>query len=336
MVKTVETNTAKNKNEVLSECPLSLRALHDVFGYDFCKPYDIIKISGNYTVNRINKEAAALGYSVGAEIVVLTNDESKNGNDWGNALKAVQIMGDDFNIEFSRRFPWYSGRRSLDTFYSKGSFNELRKKLSAVAYVFVQERELMKLPAVPKREILSVTDLTERFNVGDVEYFYTRDNKRYVGGVEIARREGKGEKLKYKTGPFIGEYLHDISEIFDKSGYCVRERRIDLKRRAKALRAEREKAAYIKTDDASKIEELRGLIEQRKAEIAKQLIAAKTSKEMEAVEKAVAWYKGLGGYMASFERFERNTLDKTYSSIAESERAYNAIKAALTGSSEAA
>lgn len=129
----------------------------------------------------------------------------------------------------------------------------------------------------------------------------------------------------------LSDRPNDAGDLIDKSGYLLRERREDLKRRAAALRAEREKAAFLAADNSAKVEELRGMIEARKNELVRQLQQATTAEAVREVEKALCSWKGLGGIMGDFERFERNSAAKKYASIEEADRVYNGIKNALRG-----
>ena len=129
---------------------------------------------------------------------------------------------------------------------------------------------------------------------------------------------------------------HEAGDWIDKSGYLLAERRDDLRRRAAALRAEREKAAYMAADNSAEVEELRGMIEARKKEIVQQLQEATTAAELKEVETALSSWRGLGCIVSDFERFERNTAAKKYGSNEESERIYNGIKERLEKKTEAA
>ena len=334
--------TRENKAEVLSVSRYALRGLHDLFGFDFCKPHDVLYIFGKYTVNQINKAVASAGYDRDALVVVLTRNTNPR-HRYNDDFKAVQIFNGGFSVEFDRKIPSnYRGCRThpFDDFYAKKCFDELRKEPEAVAYIFAQSREYVNLPAMSAAAFWGCKpDLSERFNVGKVTTHLTSAGARYVGKVELLRRDGRGERYTYETnGGYIWgkRYEPEIGDLFDKSGYYVRERRDELKRKAAALRAEREKAAFIATDNAAKVEELRGMIEARKMEIVSQLANAHTSADLKAVESAVAYFRGLGGIMCDFERYERNSAEKRYNSIADADRAYNAIKSALESKKEAA
>lgn len=129
---------------------------------------------------------------------------------------------------------------------------------------------------------------------------------------------------RYESAPYYGQSYYKKYTL-DKSGYIMDGRLENLKRRADQLRREREKNAYLQTDNTEKVERLRGLIEARKAEIVAELIAARTSEELSAVNKKLNYWHGLEGIMSDFEHFEKYTNNRSYSTIAQSDRAYDEI-----------
>ena len=50
----------ENKNTIikklLQDSPHAMQDLHQVFGFDFCKPFKILQFTGSYTVNQIRKK----------------------------------------------------------------------------------------------------------------------------------------------------------------------------------------------------------------------------------------------------------------------------------------
>ena len=315
-------DTSENKKSLLAISRSALRGLHDLFGFDFCKPHDIMHLAGKFTVNQVNKLAASAGYGPKTEIVLLTRDTARAGFFDGD-LRVVKIVGDGFKIEFSRRIPSY-GRRNdpFGHFYRKGDFENLRKRDSADTWIILQAREHLSFPAELK------LDLSERFKLGKADMSFYKGES-YVTRVELFRRDGKGERQIYEThGNYVWEGMwkpEGVNDIFDKSGWYLRGRREDLKRRADILRSERTKAAYLNTDNGDKVKELKAMIDRRKAEIVAQLMAAETSKEIDAVHDALGW-RGLYSIVSDFESFKEKTEGRKYSSIEDSDRAYNAIK----------
>ena len=67
----------EKKKELLSVHPHALRGLHNIFGFDFQQPHDVLYMAGNYTVKKIEKAAAAAGYGEESAIVLLTRSNSR-------------------------------------------------------------------------------------------------------------------------------------------------------------------------------------------------------------------------------------------------------------------
>lgn len=321
----------EKKKELLSVHPHALRGLHNIFGFDFQQPHAVLYLKGNYTVKKIEKAAAASGYGEESAIVLLTRSNGRRA--WNRDFSVVEIKNGKAETDFSDavRASFNYQLIPFDYFYCKGSFEEVRKDAGAETYVFLQKREFLKKPE--KKPV----DFSQRFHLAQVRYSWTSNgNKKYVSSLELyeTTTDGKrkveyGERSRYYAA--LSDRPEDAGEWIDKSGYLLRDRRENLKRRAAALRAERAKAAFMAADNSAKVEELRGMIEARKNELVQQLQQATTAEAVREVEKALCTWRGLGGIMSDFERFERNSAAKKYASIEEAERVYNGIKNALRG-----
>lgn len=321
----------EKKRELLSVHPHALRGLHNIYGFDFQQPHTVLYMAGNYTVKKIEKAAAAAGYGTDAEIVLLTRSNGRRA--WNRDFSVVEIRNGKAETDFSDavRASFNYQLIPFDYFYCKGSFEEVRKDADAETYVFIQKREFLKKPE--KKPV----DFSQRFHLAQVRYSWTSNgSKKYVSSLELyeTTTDGKrkieyGERSRYYAA--FSNRQEDTGELIDKSGYLLQERREDLKRRAAKLRAERAKAAFMAADNSAKVEELRGMIEARKNELVQQLQQATTAEAVREVEKALCTWKGLGGIMSDFERFERNSAAKKYASIEEADKVYNGIKNALRG-----
>ena len=314
---------------LLSVNKCALQDLHSVLGLDFCKPYDVFTIRGKYTVKQIQKEAERRNYNLSSSVVaVCTRDRAKEKYGWSCNFHLVEIKQNG-NIEHEYRFPYRSNYKSgLDTFYKKGLFDETRKSADAETVVFIQNRKYIKVPQ--KKE----NDYSKRFHLEGFNYLHTSEGK-YIKNVTVKETDSNGRVF---TRELIGQifytgykgYYKTIEEVIDKSGYFVDERRHDLKRRAAALKAERDKEKYRAVNNSVQIEELNKLIQKRKLEIIEELKQAETSLELRNVEKQLAYFRGFSGIVADFETFKEKTENKQYSSIEASDRIYNNIKERLT------
>lgn len=307
----------ENAKMLLADSRNAFRGLHLVLGMDFEAPYGIERIKGRYTANQVVKTATAGGYVPGDLLVILTADRSRP-HGW-NAFRLATVTAAG-GVEIDYKVPWV--RDGIDNFCAKRYFEEVRKSPEAETFILWQGRQYLKKPAE------KVVELVGRFDVVSAQYG-SYNGQRYVDSIELRRRDSKGEKFRreivgrvYYAGK---KYPATLEDVFDQSGYYVRARRKDLKRRAAALRAEREKAAFEASDNTDKVLELEKRIRARKAEILRALEAAETAEEIAAVSESLARWKGLAGVVSDFNRFRANVAGKVYKSIADCERAYNDI-----------
>ena len=306
---------SKNVKEILDHGKHIFQDMHNVFGFDFEKPHKVLRIVGSFTINSVNKMIATEGFTEKAVKVVLLRGWRKE------ELDAVRIFRNDFEIEFKGYGKEYGKKLfwcdSFDTFCTKGSFNEYRK-VSETAFVIVQEPEYI---SIPKQETL---DKTIRYRKIETEYSY------------IYAYSFSGRKITVQEPPrfsYSGQKKITAEDMFDKSGYFVLDRRAEWIQKAKQLRADRAKAEYSKTDNSDKIISLEQAIEKRKAELVEMLSSAKTPDDFHNVAKAIgeAWYcNGFASAVRHFEEFKTKTEQKAYTSIADSEKAYNNIMDELT------
>lgn len=312
--------TNSSIKKLLSVDRHAMQDLHAALGFDFNKPFTVWEISGRFTVKQIEKEAEKRGYN-NAVIAVCVRD--KKG--WNEDFSLATVRGGVVTIDY--KTPYYGKGRGLDKFYTKCSFEEMRKSESAEAVIFAQSRDDIKKPDEKK------VDFSERFKVERVNYRTDGHGARWISKLELKQTTNNGKRVEYGYSPWYidGDKSRpqDVREFIDGSGYLLKERRAEWRRKAAKLRADREKEAYNATNNEKQIEELRSMIKNRKSVIASMLQAAETCAQLREVEKALAYWKGLAGIVSDFERFERNTAEKKYRSIADSDSAYNAIKAAL-------
>lgn len=311
--------TNSSIKKLLSVDRNAMRDLHTVIGFDFNKPFTVWEISGRFTVKQIEKEAEKRGYN-NAVISVCVRDRFG----WNKDFSLATVRGGVVTIDY--KTPYYGNGRGLDTFYAKCSFEDMRKSESAEAVIFAQRRDDIKKPEEKK------VDFSERFKVERVNYCTDGHGARWISKLELKQTTNNGKRVEYGGPWYIDNEKsrpQDVREVIDGSGYLLKERRAEWRRKAAKLRADREKEAYNATNNEKQLEELRSMIKNRKSVIVSMLQAAETCAQLREVEKAIAYWKGLAGIVSDFERFERNTAEKKYRSISESNSAFNAIKAAL-------
>lgn len=314
-----------------------MRALHRVFGFDFCAPYHVVEISGNYTVNKIRKavEAVAPWYAVNRyafRVVALCSVDAPVY--YSGRLYAVEITADGFDIDRAKGVNrcGLSWSKSFDYCYKKMQFDEIRKGEGARCFVVVQASELLR-PMWSKnwgREDLIEEGARYRLIAPKNYRLGTNDTQTYYSGAELQRIGGEAAKISHSAPTRGRDRYTELTQIIDKSGYLIASRRLDLQRRADERRAEKKRRAYEATENGEKVETLRAIIAAKRHALASELEKATTYEAIEAISKKMRKYPdGFMYAVQDFERFEKRTNAKDYPSIEASERAYNAILTAL-------
>ena len=122
-----------------------------------------------------------------------------------------------------------------------------------------------------------------------------------------------------------GYYYSRNHDEFDKCGNNLTERRSELLCRAEVLRRERQRAAYLATDDTAKVQELEKKFATTKAAIISELEKATTPDEFEKVGEKIKGWHGLRWIVWHFESYKKRTADKDYPSIDAATAAYTEI-----------
>lgn len=308
------------------------RALHDVFGIDYNKPFFAACISGPATVNKLEKLITAAGMDPrNAENIVLIQDHTNRArrNDW----YCVTLDGrGGFDID-NRDNYWRNGstRRGagFDWYCKKADFNEDRKRNTAEIIIISQHAEHLHKPAE------KTIDPAERYKVIDKTLCGYADRKEhFISRVKLQRTTDQGSTFEIgNTGRVIyrGQFEpRTLDEVIDKSGYLVRDRRQEWKRRARALRAERDREAANAADYSNELYELDRLFQAKKAEAAAAILAANTYSEMSAAGAMIEDYKtGLKWTAHDIERVKDAAENKKFTSPEKARAAFESIRAKL-------
>lgn len=251
------------------------KALNEFYGYNFEKPFDIYEVETPFTLGKVEKRINPR-YTLnkyGDRVVVLICFEDGNGYRAGNyyGVEAVGTGAGDFNIG---RKNYGNYRTRLDYFWRKSDFNDIRKESGKDAptpfKVYVLCQHRDDLATCYKERTF---DYSERLTESDIDYYKNR------------------------------------SYTFDKSGYRVDEKRRNLERQAKQLKAEREKARFEATDNTALIEQYQKRVELAKGYIIERLTLAKTSNDIRQVERMLSSWRGLGGAFEKLEELKAGDFD---------------------------
>lgn len=298
-----------NRKELLTENRLALAFLHNEMRFDFERDCIIIKGVGRFTYNSVCKEIAQRipGEYVAA---VLMKRERPYRND--DELYFVRVGCGRFLNDRVRGYSYH-----IDDFYTVGDFEEARKTQTAHYYIIAQSVEYLTEPKQEKG-----VDLSQRFRYIPYKYEKHGDGKghTYIGEVHLMKLDGSAQEFTFK--PYEGIYIPGeakaatVSEVIDKSGYLVIERRRKLARGAKALRAEREKAAAASADFSQRETAIAKGLEELKRHVSEMVLTANTNSDGERAEKACRTMRWALYY---FERYNERKAAGRFNSIKEAE-----------------
>jgi len=282
--------------------------LHEYHGFDFQKPYRLIKFTGRFTINQIRKAAGEAGYNTtNAKIIVMVNDPTSWRKD---KFQIVQLTSTGYDNDI------YSGYDSgLDKFYTKGDFEATRKKEEVSGYILAQE----KLYLLPTMTVRRWDDRKHNFTAKDrykfKEFYYSQTAK-------LMRTDNNGEIVEYKAYDGINE--KNLSDYLDPSGYLLQENREELEQRLKAFKAERRKNEYLSQDYTAKIAALAILIDMKKDILVGEFKNATTADAIDKFRDKLGW-RGLHSILSEYENMVKKNRERSYSSIESFEHDYNNI-----------
>ena len=331
-----------NKNKILANEIESfgrgyLRALHINFGFDFEKPCDIIRIDGSFTLGSVKKLLSARGYSAKhSNVAILLNR-----TEWGVCqYLRVAILNydwDDFTIEFRR------GLKNLSSYSTKSDFNTSRKCVrteytysqyrhssyrqevsydGGIAYVIAQD---FKDGCAAAKQADYLYDHLENKLRGqdviatDIRYKVIRNNGR---SYDIADPRDRHSQINY--------YASSDEYAFDKSGFCVSARRLQLKNAAQALRDKRAHDAYAAVDTTAFIIAIDTALADAKQRLSRMFASAETCAEYKVFRDAFDGWHGFRDTLDSVASFKRAIEMKDFKDMEECTACFNRIIANLS------
>lgn len=293
--------------ELLSIAPHVGKVSHTIYNVDFLKPFICEKITGNFTIKKVNDIIKNAGFN-DAQIILYMTDTNGYRKNW---LNLVKITSNDFIIEPPIKL-WKAGKTdNISTFYKKADFNETRKSNSAIAYIIAQNKSDL---TTPKAETV---DRSARFKYLKHETYTSNINEKFITRVYTKRTDDNGSEYIINNH---GNYVYtseltkykELSEIIDKSGYITQDKRNFLKAEAKRIRAEREKEKYLKTDHTVQLEVLEEQLKTKQNELAEELKKAKTYEEAKATAEKISGWGGLSRCFWDFEHIKESNKNKIY------------------------
>lgn len=246
--------------ELLSVNRGTLQDVHNVFRIDYKKPHAIIKMVMPTTRRAIRNAARDAGFPNADAVILFRKSYEHNRGYVRNNEFIVFTLSPAEYLDNPKR-GGYDGfydklrHNSLDDAYGKNEFDELRKGAFyqgktgfCSCYVILQD----DADRTPEKQMDPLNSWTR--------YTVTGRNNRYGErtGWNVASLDRSERATVSRCYWYMGNKRHseELEDVFDRSGYYVRDRRENLKKRAAALRAERLKNAYKAEDVTADVSQI--------------------------------------------------------------------------------
>ena len=305
------------KNDLLKKNPKALQFLHHAKGYDFTKPYVLRAIDGRFTFNMVAKaiQEAHAGNYVASLLVEHTEEYGSQ------ELRFAVVGASKFDGTRVRDLEYWNYNIAYS--WGVGDFEEMRKNKTKRVYIIVQDVEC--LTPTGKKPV----DLSQRFKLDPkawraVEHHGDGRGNNYIGKLNLIRCDGSAKRFEYK--PFeYGFYpsqekrSDDLGDFLDKSGYLLRPGRMELKRKAIARKAEKDKKAVEAYDFSKEAESIADLFASARKHIVSLIEKADNYTEGDAVNDATFDFKQMLYHREKWQKYD-------FSCIASKLSQYEAIK----------
>lgn len=294
--------TKQARAELLKINRGTLRAVHNMTGIDWNKPHQILKLYPPFTRHTIRKAAAEAGYAAALALVLLYDKNPRFYCD-KNRLTVFYIDAGESLENPNTMHHCGNPGNALDDAYSKGQFDEIRKRPSSAAFVILQNDEdhAEKKPA-------------DRTPDPWTRYTARRRSCGYANHIlfDLYPVKSNAPAAVADYG-FYKDWKNPESPL-DAGGYYKADKIRNRKRRAAALKAEREKAAYMEQDTAADVETVTAAADALRSHVARLL----TSDDMSHAAEAASAVNIYGFYfweaLADSARFAAWSADHKYKS----------------------
>lgn len=297
------------KKELLQRNKNIFKGLHELYNFDFEADFTIQKHCGKFTLNTIKKALENVNIDSTNTVVIMVDVKYRE-----NYCYIVQVLNDGFCISFPKRKFWYG----LDDFYSKKMFEDYRKDESKIYYIVSQNKELEKIASEKK------TDYNGRFKYVSKIGWGDGKGNRGISQIDLLDIAHNGKKITIHTQRPASSA--DVNYFVDKSGYIVEGKKEELKRKARALKIEREKANVDSVNFDKELKEIKKTLEHYKN---KYMGLFANCNNYDSICQFESKLRDFRWVLLSVERFEKNNTNKNFSSISEAENRLNTIYAEI-------
>ena len=299
--------TKQARAELLKINRGTLRAVHNMTGIDWNKPHQILKLYPPFTRHTIRKAAAEAGHAATLALVLMFDAAPRFSCD-KNRLTVFYIDAGE-SLENPNTInhcgnPGYA----LGSAYSKGQFDEIRKRPSSAAYVILQRDEdhAEKKPA--DRTPDPWTRYTARRRTGGYANHILFD-------LYPVKRNAPAAVADYG---FLKDWKNPESPL-DAGGYYKADKIKARKRRAAEIKAEREKASYMEQETAADVETVTKAADALRAYIAEKLTAPDLKSAATAASAIFIYGLYFSGALERAERYARSHTNHEYKSARDAE-----------------
>ena len=306
--------------ELLRENPKALQFLHEAKQFDFEKDFLILKIENHFTHNAIKKEIEKYisGDYEAAILLKRATDYSTHDELYYVDMNLYRF----YPLREDRGLPYW--KYNIDWFFSIGDFEDVRKKKTDHIFVIAQSTKHL----VPKEE--SKTDFSQRFILEGVKRAGDGRGNTYISELHLIRTNGSNSEFTFYPNktfyPALGRE-NVLENIIDKSGYILTLRRNDLKRRAAALKADREKNRFLESDFSKENAVLHEKIETVKKTMAEKTLQTRTYDDAKKLDEAINIFRWLMMYT---ETHDEKIKNKTFSSVQAAKNSFSELESKIS------
>lgn len=286
----------ENMKKLLKQNKKVFKALHELRDYDFAADFELLECEGSFTLNGIKKLLHVSDFDNLAVSIILPDARD-------NDLYIVQAYSDGFITEFQRRVYY----RGIDHFWTKGQFEDVRKRKNKKFFVVAQDCNLLK-PAKPDN---GINDLSLRYKKIGVIGWGDGRGKHGISRIDILHPH-TGKRYTYSTRQASAST--DVNFFIDKSGYIVEPQRADLLNAAKRLKSDRKKAEVAAMDFMPELSEAKKRLQAVKAQYNSFFLGADTWEQLSKFDIALTRLKWA---TSSLERFQCYANEKRFKSVAD-------------------